>query len=74
MDLWLSMAIRFFWQGSWLGDPSDVLLIPQEGITVPLGVGVTIPAIQIIEVLEQDKLKDRRKAERQKRDRKRAVS
>ena len=52
-----SVWLLGLWQGSWMGDPSDVLLLPREDITVPLGVGVTIPATQIIEVLEQDKLK-----------------
>jgi hypothetical protein len=50
-----SVWLLGLWQGSWYGAPERYLKLPtadDEDVKVALGVGVVIPAIQIIEALE----------------------
>ncbi len=52
-----SVWLLGLWQGSWYGAPERYLKLPRdEDVRVPLGTGIVIPAIRIIETLEQDDL------------------
>ncbi len=61
-----SLWLLGLWQGSWYGAPERYLNLPRgEEIIVPMGTGVVVPAIKIIQTLEQKALVRAREAKRQ---------
>ncbi len=63
------------WQGSWDAPPGEVLSAGKpEGVRVPVGMGVVVPAKDILAVLNRDDLVSRRKAKEEADLRARAAS
>jgi hypothetical protein len=64
------------WQGSWHGDPNRLINLPASAdrLVTPIGMGVVVPTTKLIEVFEQEKLVNKRAAEKAEHDRPRAVT
>ncbi|MGE5513714.1 MAG: hypothetical protein ACM31O_21000 [Bacteroidota bacterium] len=56
------MRLLGLWQGAWEARPDEVRAAESNALVVPLGMGVVVPAIKIIEVLERDDVKKEREA------------
>jgi hypothetical protein len=58
-DSWL-LGIN---QGAWFGKPDEVLDLPQQNgpVEVPVSMAIIIPSERLIEMLDSQKMKDRRK-------------
>ena len=60
----VNLGLLGVWQGAWKLPPDEAWGIDQtEGKTVPVGMGIVIPAFKIIEVLEMDELAEKRREE-----------
>lgn len=53
------------WHGAWTDDLSKMLALPQGSVNLGMGMGVTIPAPRILEVLNQPELMAMRQAKRE---------
>jgi len=55
------------WQAAWNAPPTEVLSVAGRGnVIVPVGMGVVVPVMQIVEILERQELVDQRRNERDK--------
>lgn len=58
----VNLGLLGLWHGSWKAPPDELLGIGQsDRVTVPVGMGIVIPASKIIEVLEMPELVEKRK-------------
>jgi hypothetical protein len=65
IDEWVygSLWLLGIWTDAWFGNPSEIIRLPAgKNIKVPLGIGVAVPAIKLIEILNGPELSARRKS------------
>lgn len=63
------------WQSAWNAPPDELkALSVQKGVTVPVGMGLVMPAYRIIEILESDQLRLQRETLTKQRDAENAAS
>jgi len=62
LNVWLhgSLWLLGLWHGAWYGKPKERGRIPGNDVRIPAGMGICVPAIKIIEVLERAELKTNR--------------
>lgn len=62
LNVWLhgSMWMLGLWHGAWYGKPKEKGRVPGKDVRIPAGMGICVPAIKIIDVLERPELKTKR--------------